>query len=182
MIGYFQYAYICDQCEEYIVGVYHELHSCKCNKCWIDVGTLNNRVGGDFDFMRKHWKELFIEKDASPEVLREKLLWGTYGVDEYGESLLDKWHDKQPAPVKKYYANPLRSWDSPRLDEVLTKKQYNNYLKWLDDKPQKSHSLMKDMDSNHILNIIESQLQITENIKKAFIIELESRGIELPHI
>jgi hypothetical protein len=177
-----QTAYKCKVCNDYIVGEYREMVSCSCDKCAIDVGTMNTRTVGDIVWAKENWEEYYLEADANPEKIRDKLLWGNYGIDEDGNSLLDVWEEKKPEAVKKYYSNPSISLYGPRLDEVLTKKQYKEYEKWLDSKPKKEHKLMKDMDSGHILAILETQLQITDNIKEAFKIELKSRGIDASHI
>lgn len=181
-MSYFQVAYQCKKCNDYIVGEYHEMISCSCNKCWIDVGTINNRMVGDFNFAKENWVEMFIEKDAAPEKIRERLLWGSYGIDDDGNSLLDLWAEKKPKAVREYYADPNRTWQSPRLDEVLTKKQYKEYEDWLNDRPEKYHLRMSEMDSSHILAILETQSQITDNMIEAFKTELKSRGIDASHI
>jgi len=178
----FQTSYKCKVCKEYIVGVYHELASCSCNNCWVDVGTTHTRIGGDLNFLKENWIDNSLSKDAPSSEIREKLLWGSYGIDDEGNSLLDIWYEKQPKPVKEYYNNPNRNFMSPRLDEVLTKKQYKEYEEWMDQRPKKEYVLIKDMDSSHILSILETQLQITDNIKQAFKDELKSRGIDASHI
>jgi len=181
-MNYFQQAYKCKVCDDYIVGELHKIKSCKCDKGWIDVGTMNNRMGGDFNFMKENWIDFFIKENDSVEIYRDNLLWGSYGINDLGESLLDIWILKKPKAVRKYYSDPTRTWQSPRIDEVLTDKEFKKYNKWLDSIPTIYYTLMKDMSSDHILNIIDSSLQIGSKTKDAFKMELKSRGIDASHI
>jgi hypothetical protein len=176
-----QTAFKCNICSDYIVGTYHELITCKCNKCYIDVGTMNYRVLGDFQYAKDNWTEFFLEKDSSINEIREKVLWGNYGVDEYGISLLNIWTDKMPQKAKDFYANPFRNWDD-FIEKFLSKKEYKKYLDWEKTKPKKNYALMKDMESSHILNILKTQSRIKDNLNAAFRLELKSRGIDTSSI
>lgn len=173
-----QIAFKCKICSDYIVGIYHELVSCKCNKSAIDVGSMTYRTVGDLFFPNQNWTDFCLEKNASSEEIREKLLWGSYGINDEGKSLLDLWAEKEPKKSKLYHSTQA-IWQFERLEDFLTKKEYQQYFKWLESKPKKEYTLMKDMNSDHILNIIRLQTHISKPIKDAFILELESRGIKI---
>ena len=180
-----QEAYKCEKCKEYIVGEYHNMASCSCNKVAIDVGSLHTRIVGDLQFAKDNWENFYLEEKDSIEDFKSKLLWGTYGLNEEGESLLDIWAEKQPSSVKSYYSARRKSYDVylfPSIKDFLTKDQYEKYLKWEDSRPKKYYMLMSEMDASHIIAIIETQTQISEKIKKAFKLELKERGIDVTNI
>lgn len=152
---YIQYAYKCNICKDYIVGQYRQLKTCKCNKASIDVGSMNVRVVGDLNFPKKNWTELVLDSDSSIKDINNKLLWGSYSINDEGESLLDLWYKIQPD------------------------RESDEYEDWLESKPDMNFNLIKDLESDHILNIILTQKNQKVNILKAFELELSNRGIKI---
>ena len=175
-----QTAYKCKVCSEFVVGVYHEMVSCKCNKVDIDVGTMYTRIHGDHQYAKDNWEHYILDENSTVEEYRDKLLWGSYGIDELGNSLLDIWAEKQPQVAKDYQRNKFLG--GPRIDQVLNEEEYKEYNNWMDEYPKKEYLLMKDMDSNHIVQILKGQLHISAIIKEAFKLEIRNRGIDASHI
>ena len=173
-----QIAYKCKVCSEFIVGKYHEMVSCSCDKIAIDVGTIHDRIHGDLTWAKENWEDYSIYDDTPIEEYCNKFLWGSYGIDEIGTSLLDIWAEKQPQVVKDYFNIPNRNIFGPKIDEVLSKKEYKKYNDWLDSKPKKEYMIMKDMNSNHILEILKGQ-KLNNTIKEAFKLEITNRGIDV---
>ena len=180
MLNGIQTAYKCKVCSEFIVGVYHEFISCSCDKVHIDEGSMRDKLVGDLVFARDNWENYCIDKDSTIEEHLDKMLWGSYTIDENGESLLKLWKDKQPQAVTEYHEN--KTLNSQYLDEVLSEEENKEYRKWLSEIPKKDYVLIKDMKSEEMLEIIDDNPFMDEKFSTVFKAVLENRGIDISHI
>lgn len=171
---YIQYAFKCKICKDFIIGHYGNMEGCSCEKVYIDVGSMYIRINGDKEYIKNKWIDLIIEKNDSIENINEKFIWNSYKLNKKGESVLDVWYDKIPKQVDEFNKNLKGS--GVTLRNYLTEFQWTKYLKWLDNRPISTPNFMKDLESNHIHNIINTQI-LSLPIKKAFILELNKRGI-----
>ncbi len=90
-----------------------------------------------------------IEKEyIQPE---EIITWGTYGLD--GEERMKKWVEAKPK-----FKEPLDLIDKWLYPGIEKQKNYEVYARryntWMNTKPQPEYRFIKDLDADHISNIL----------------------------
>lgn len=114
------------------------IHEDKNGKTYgVDGGKDYFKVIGEFNEIER----LYIKTNDNFDHLKENIIFGTYGLDENGNSLFDNWIRNKPL-IKKI------SLSSLELNFV--NKLSKSYVAWFKNKPKLKYILVKDMTLEHI--------------------------------
>ena len=134
---------------------------------------INLHIAPDGGLWNKEEGEILEEQGIDP---RKYLLWGSYGLD------LDKKAKTWKKRRKRFGLSKKDITIDPTMlilaEDKQSKRLYHSLQAWYNTKPTAEYKPIKDLDTDHIKNILKTQLQISKKYKDTFKKELELRENE----